>query len=237
MRILFSLQITATALGFGVLAGNCAEAADAAQGEHVFVKCAPCHAKDKTNGLGPGLSGVVGRHAGSVSGFGYSQAMKNSNIVWSAKSLDAFIVAPQKASPGTAMPFPGLLRSCKLSNSRETRVNILWRMPSTGFPNRFRPCPDRARSVKVGSQFAIQLHPRSSTLSSSSSAAKLDQGDAPLDDSSHAETAVAVIFSRATRLPSFRGHDGRDAADDELDGFLIAFRQRARSEHGVGRLS
>jgi cytochrome c len=38
----------------------------------------------------------------------YSQAMKNSNIVWDEKSLDEFIMAPQKALPGNAMPFPGI---------------------------------------------------------------------------------------------------------------------------------
>jgi MFS family permease len=54
------------------------------------------------------LLGVIGRHAGSVPGFSYSQAMKNSNIVWDAKSLDAFIMAPQKALPGTTMSFPGI---------------------------------------------------------------------------------------------------------------------------------
>jgi cytochrome c len=79
--------------------GNRAQAGDAAQGEHAFAKCAPCHAKDKANGLGPGLSAVIGRHAGSVPGFRYSQAMKNSNIVWDEKSLDAFLMAPQKALP------------------------------------------------------------------------------------------------------------------------------------------
>ena len=43
-----------------------ADAADAAQGEHAFAKCAVCHAKDRSNGIGPGLLGVIGRHAGSV---------------------------------------------------------------------------------------------------------------------------------------------------------------------------
>ena len=108
MRILLSLQITATALGFAVLASNCAAAADAAQGAREFAKCALCHARDKTNGIGPGLFGVIGRHAGSIPGFAYSQAMKNSNIVWDEKSLDAFIMAPQKDLPGTKMPFPGI---------------------------------------------------------------------------------------------------------------------------------
>ena len=106
MRSLLSLPVAAVAILFAVVPGNCA--GDAAKGEHEYVKCAICHAKNKANGIGPGLSGVIGRHAGSVPGFGYSQAMKNSNIVWDEKSLDAFIMAPQKAVPGNTMPFPGI---------------------------------------------------------------------------------------------------------------------------------
>ena len=56
--------------------------------------------------LGPACP--EGRHAGSVAGFRYSEAMKNSNIVWDEKSLDAYIMAPQKALPGTTMPFAGI---------------------------------------------------------------------------------------------------------------------------------
>ena len=106
MRSLLSLPIAAVAVGFAVVPGNCA--GDAAKGEHEYAKCVLCHAKDKTNGIGPGLFGVVGRHAGSVPGFGFSQAMKNSNVVWDEKSLDAFIMAPQKIVPGNTMPFPGI---------------------------------------------------------------------------------------------------------------------------------
>ena len=108
MRSLPALPFAAIAVGFAVAPGNCAEAGNAAQGEHAFAKCALCHAKDKTNGIGPGLSGVIGRHAGSEPSFHYSEAMKNSNIVWDKKSLDSFIMAPQKALPGTTMPFPGI---------------------------------------------------------------------------------------------------------------------------------
>jgi cytochrome c len=108
MRRLLSLAIVAIAVGFPVMPGICAEAGNSAQGEHAFKKCALCHAKDKTNGIGPSLSGVIGRHAGSVPGFHYSAAMKNSIVVWDEKSLDAFIMAPQKALPGTVMPFPGI---------------------------------------------------------------------------------------------------------------------------------
>src|SRR5262249_56513258 len=93
MRTLVALPIAAVAVGFAVVPGYCA--GDAAKGEHEFAKCAVCHAKDMANGIGPGLSGVIGRHAGSVPGFGYSPAMKKSNIVWDEKTLDAFITAPQ----------------------------------------------------------------------------------------------------------------------------------------------
>jgi cytochrome c len=107
MRSLLLLSITAVAAGL-VITGHSADAADAAQGERTFAKCAVCHAKNGSNGIGPGLLGVIGRQAGSVPGFRYSQAMKNSNIVWDEKSLDEFIMAPQKALPGNAMPFPGI---------------------------------------------------------------------------------------------------------------------------------
>jgi cytochrome c len=85
-----------------------ADAGDAAKGEQVFAKCAVCHAKDKSNRMGPGLQGVVGRQAGSVPGFHYSKAMKTANMIWDDKSLDAFITMPQKVVPGTTMPFAGL---------------------------------------------------------------------------------------------------------------------------------
>jgi len=77
-----------------------------------------CHAKGMTNGIGPGLLGIIGRHAGSAPGFRYSPAMTNSNIVWDEKSLDAHIAAPQKALPGTTMPFAGI-------PSREERSDLI----------------------------------------------------------------------------------------------------------------
>lgn len=83
-------------------------AGDAAKGQQVFAKCAACHARDSSNRLGPGLLGVVGRQAGAARGFHYSRAMKGANKVWDEQSLDAFIAAPQKAVPGTTMPFAGI---------------------------------------------------------------------------------------------------------------------------------
>jgi nitrite reductase (NO-forming) len=82
---------------------------DAAAGRLVFRKCQACHSMEpgKTI-LGPSLAGIMGRKAGSDPGYNYSPAMKHANIVWDAKTLDAYLSDPQKLVPGNKMPFPGL---------------------------------------------------------------------------------------------------------------------------------
>lgn len=97
-------------LGLVLLAA--AAASDAAPpdlklGEAVYARCAACHslAYDRT---GPHHCGLFGRHAGSVPGFDYSAAMKRSDIVWSAKTLDRFMANPAKAVPGTSMTYAGV---------------------------------------------------------------------------------------------------------------------------------
>ena len=94
-----------------VLAGATANpgyAEDAEHGKAIFKACAVCHATDHANRLGPGLEGIIGRKAGTVSGFRYSDAMKKSPIVWDAKTLDAYLESPQKVVPGNRMPYAGL---------------------------------------------------------------------------------------------------------------------------------
>lgn len=83
-------------------------AQDADHGKSVFKACMACHTTDQNNRVGPGLGGVVGRKAGTAAGFNYSSAMKNSDIVWDAASLDAFLESPKKAVPGNKMPFAGI---------------------------------------------------------------------------------------------------------------------------------
>jgi len=100
-------SIISTLFAIVSLAGA-ANAQDAAHGAQVFNACAACHATDNTTRLGPGLQGIVGRRSGSVSGFRYSRAMKNANITWDQKSLEAYVAAPQVLVPGTTMPFSGL---------------------------------------------------------------------------------------------------------------------------------
>ena len=82
---------------------------DSAQGEKVFKKCAACHSIEAgKNKVGPSLHGVVGSPAGSVEGFKYSDAMKESGIVWDEATLDSFLTKPKDVVPKTRMAFPGL---------------------------------------------------------------------------------------------------------------------------------
>jgi len=82
---------------------------DAAHGEKVFTQCKACHvAEPGVNRIGPSLWGVVGRRAGSIEGYNYSAANKNSGLMWSDNQLYSYLEAPRKVVPGTKMSFAGL---------------------------------------------------------------------------------------------------------------------------------
>ena len=86
-----------------------ASGGDTGAGRLVFRKCQACHSMEPGKKiLGPSLAGIIGRKAGSEPGYNYSPAMKQANIVWDAKTLDAYLSDPQKVVPGNKMPFPGL---------------------------------------------------------------------------------------------------------------------------------
>ena len=87
---------------------SAAHAQDADAGKRVFLQCAACHSVDGSNGAGPSLKDIVGSKAGDFPGFRFSRAMKNSGIVWDAKTLDTYIANPQTAMPGNVMPYSGL---------------------------------------------------------------------------------------------------------------------------------
>jgi cytochrome c len=79
-------------------------------GQTVFQKCAACHSIDAAarGGIGPNLSGVVGRRAGSAAGYSYSPAMKASGLVWNEATLTRFLANPRQVVPGTRMTFFGV---------------------------------------------------------------------------------------------------------------------------------
>ncbi|MEO1189277.1 MAG: cytochrome c family protein [Pseudomonadota bacterium] len=84
---------------------------DAGNGRRVFTQCMSCHAvQEGRNMAGPSLYGIVGRSAGTIPGFRYSDANANSGIVWTEETMFAYLEQPQAFIPGTFMAFPGLPR-------------------------------------------------------------------------------------------------------------------------------
>lgn len=82
---------------------------DAAAGEKVFIQCQACHVLDEgVNRVGPSLAGIVGRAAGSVEGFNYTDANANSGITWTPEKMFQYLENPQRVIPGTRMAFAGL---------------------------------------------------------------------------------------------------------------------------------
>jgi cytochrome c len=95
-------------------------AQDAQKGATVFNQCLPCHAigPGAQTKIGPELNGLDGRKAGTAPNFTYSDANKNSGIVWNEASFKDYIKDPRAKVPGTKMIFPGV--------KNEQQANDLW---------------------------------------------------------------------------------------------------------------
>ena len=79
-------------------------AGDPIRGKTVYQVCMGCHSLDEDD-VGPHHRGVVGRVAGTVPGYAYSPALRNSHIVWSPDTLDRWLTNPQALVPGVKMFF------------------------------------------------------------------------------------------------------------------------------------
>lgn len=78
---------------------------DAARGEEAYSRlCVGCHSIEE-NRIGPKHRGVVGRRVGSVEGFKYSAALKQSTLVWDAALLDRWLADPEATIKGQRMGF------------------------------------------------------------------------------------------------------------------------------------
>jgi cytochrome c len=77
---------------------------DPTHGKAVYQVCMGCHSLDEDD-VGPRHRGVVGRVAGTVPGYAYSPALKNSHIVWDSDTLDRWLTNPQALVPGAKMFF------------------------------------------------------------------------------------------------------------------------------------
>jgi cytochrome c len=109
-------------LAAAVLAASAgaAGAQDLTAGENSFKKCLPCHSvgEDAKNKVGPVLNGLEGRKSGTIEGYTYTEANKNSGITWNDETFKEYIKDPRAKIPGTKMVFAGI--------KNEKEVNDLW---------------------------------------------------------------------------------------------------------------
>ena len=84
--------------------------ADIANGQRTFALCRSCHTitADGPNMTGPHLYGLIGRTAGTVEKFNYSQPLKTAGFAWDAEHLDKWLTDPRAFLPGTRMSFVGV---------------------------------------------------------------------------------------------------------------------------------
>jgi cytochrome c2 len=88
-------------------------AQDARRGQHVFRQCALCHVVDPAakDLVAPPLHNIIGRRAGLMQGFDYSEIMRlagREGLFWTPEALFYFLDRPEEFMPGTYMAFSGL---------------------------------------------------------------------------------------------------------------------------------
>jgi cytochrome c len=114
-RIVLALLATV-----GIACGATAAAAQEADaGQQLFQRrCGACHQIAMArNGIGPNLQGIIGRAAGSVEGFSYSPALRQSGITWGDATLDTYLANPTAMVRGTRM-------TQRFTNAEERRAII-----------------------------------------------------------------------------------------------------------------
>jgi len=90
-----------------------AQEGNAEEGAEVYKKCRACHdvGPEAKNKVGPLLNGIIGRQAGTIEGYNYSDANKHAGtkgLVWTEEVMFKYLEAPLSFMPGTKMAFAGL---------------------------------------------------------------------------------------------------------------------------------
>ncbi len=95
-----------------------AYAQDVAAGEKSFNKCRACHQVGETakNTVGPVLNGLFGRKSGTIEGYNYTDANKNSGITWDDAVFAEYIKDPKAKIPGTKMAFAGIKKEDEIKD-------------------------------------------------------------------------------------------------------------------------
>jgi len=99
---------------------------EAAAGEKTFMQCASCHVVEPgVNRVGPSLAGIVGRAAGNIDGYNYTEANANSGITWTPEKMFQYLEDPRRVIPGTKMAFAGL-------KDGQDRANVIAYLQTNG---------------------------------------------------------------------------------------------------------
>lgn len=103
--------------------------ANLVNGQEKFAQCKSCHTitPDGKNLTGPNLFGVFGRQAAARPDFEYSDALKESGIVWDAAHLDGWLAGPRTYLRKTKMSFSGI------RDANDRRDVIVYLMAETGY--------------------------------------------------------------------------------------------------------
>jgi len=119
-HIMKNLTLSALLVIATSAAASNALAQDVAAGKTSFNKCLACHSigDGAKNKVGPELNGLDGRKSGTVEGYSYSDANKNSGITWNEAQFKEYIKDPKAKVPGTKMAFAGI--------KNENEINNLW---------------------------------------------------------------------------------------------------------------
>ncbi|MFN8721891.1 MAG: c-type cytochrome [Rhodospirillales bacterium] len=120
----FALALAAAAIA--PIGAAHAQAGDAGRGETVFRQCQACHrvGDGARNLVGPIMNGIVGRQAGTVDGYAYSNINKAAGaagLVWTEENMVAYLPDPQaflrKFLTDKGQPAPGSTKmTFKLAN-------------------------------------------------------------------------------------------------------------------------
>ena len=107
-----------TAVAMLAAASGAALANDLAAGATSYKKCVTCHDVGPTakNKVGPVLNGIDGRKSGTIPGYNYSDANKNSGLVWNEAVFLEYIKDPKAKIPSTKMVFAGIKNEAEAKN-------------------------------------------------------------------------------------------------------------------------
>jgi cytochrome c len=106
--VLFSAIVATALLGTSVVSAQ-----DAENGAEVFKRCRACHdvGENAKNKVGPVLNGILGRKAGTIESFSYSEANRKAGSegwVWTEEKMMEYLLNPRTAMPGNKMAFAGI---------------------------------------------------------------------------------------------------------------------------------